>query len=196
MPLTDFLSAAENGGYAVSTPRYVIGGTAEVRLPRGFGVECDALYRRLHYDGFVVYTVPFTGLSALLNTKTTGNNWEFPLLLKYRFRSSVARPYLDVGVAWDTLTGLKQSVSGLVDVPVEPVGSQTPPASTTTSHPLELIGNTTTGFVVGGGVDIHLFLHISPEVRYTRWNSSQIGATGGLLRSNPNQVEFLTGFTF
>ncbi|MGA3044266.1 MAG: hypothetical protein ABSF54_26115 [Bryobacteraceae bacterium] len=56
--------------------------------------------------------------------------------------------------------------------------------------------NTTAGVVVGGGVDIHVFLHISPEIRFTRWNSAQIGAMGGLLRSNLNQVELLAGFTF
>jgi len=43
VPLTDFLSAAENGGYTVSTQRYIVGGVVEVRLPRGFGLECDAL---------------------------------------------------------------------------------------------------------------------------------------------------------
>jgi hypothetical protein len=53
------------------------------------------------------------------------------------------------------------------------------------------------GFVVGGGVDIHaVFLHISPEIRFTRWNSTQISDALGLLRSNLNQGEFLVGLTF
>jgi hypothetical protein len=63
--------------------------------------------------------------------------------------------------------------------------------------------NTTAGFVIGGGIDIHaIFLHISPEIRFTRWNSTQISAAGstldtvGLLHSNLNQGEFLVGFTF
>jgi hypothetical protein len=56
---------------------------------------------------------------------------------------------------------------------------------------------TTMGFVVGGGVDIHaVFLHISPEIRFTRWNSTQITDALGLLHSNLNQAEFLVGFTF
>jgi hypothetical protein len=62
------------------------------------------------------------------------------------------------------------------------------------------------GFVVGAGVDIHAaFLHISPEIRFTRWNSTQISdvcslcaqtSGSGLLQSNLNQAEFLVGFTF
>ena len=53
------------------------------------------------------------------------------------------------------------------------------------------------GVVLGAGVDIHaIVMHISPEVRFTRWNSAQISDTAGLLNSNRNQAEFLVGFTF
>ena len=197
MPLTDFLNATGNGvysGYTVSTQRYIVGGVAELRLPLGFGVEFDALYRHLHYDGSIAYTVPFTGLVYALPTRTTGNNWEFPLLLKYRFHVPVVRPYLDAGAAWDTLAGLKQTIMG---GPINPGGPVVPAGTTTTSSPSELKENTTMGFVLGGGVDIHAaFLHISPEIRFTRWNSAQIGDTFGLLRSNRNQAEFIVGFTF
>jgi hypothetical protein len=50
--------------------------------------------------------------------------------------------------------------------------------------------------VIGGGVGIHApFLHISPEVRYTRWTSKHFGVSN-LLNSNQNQAEFLLGITF
>ena len=77
VPLTDFLNAAENGtfNYSAPTQRYIIGGVAELRLPFGLGVEADALYRSLQYTG---------GLS-LGTIKGSASNWEFPLLLKYRF---------------------------------------------------------------------------------------------------------------
>jgi hypothetical protein len=66
-----------------------------------------------------------------------------------------------------------------------------------TSSPPELAKNTTMGFVIGGGIDIHaVVLHISPELRFTRWSSAQISAASGLLHSNLNQAEFLVGFTF
>ena len=182
VPLTDFLNAAGNGvfNYTAPTQRYIIGGVAEVRLPLGLGVEFDALYRRLVYSGSGNLVDVFTA------SATTANNWEFPLLLKYRFHFPVVRPYLDAGVAWDTLAGLKQTITGVSRLDLS-----------STSSPSELKKNTTMGFVVGGGVDIHaIFLHISPEIRFTRWNSAQISDAAGLLHSNLNQAEFLVGFTF
>jgi hypothetical protein len=182
VPLTDFLNAAGNGvfNYTAPTQRYIIGGVAEVRLPLGLGVEFDALYRRLVYSGSGNLSDVFTA------SATTANNWEFPLLLKYRFHFPVVRPYLDAGVAWDTLAGLKQTITGVSRLDLS-----------STSSPSELKKNTTMGFVVGGGVDIHaIFLHISPEIRFTRWNSAQISDAAGLLHSNLNQAEFLVGFTF
>lgn len=195
IPLTDFLNATENGTfeYASSTQRYIIGGEAEVRLPFGLGIEFDALYRRLSYSGSGFASgVPG---SILTTSNTTGSNWEFPLLLKYRFHLPVVRPFLDAGVAWDTLAGLEQSVtmtSGSAS-PSQP--EMTSPS--TTSTPAELKRNTTMGFVLGGGVDIHaMFLHISPEIRFTRWNSTQLSGVADLLHSNLNQAEFLVGVTF
>jgi hypothetical protein len=182
VPLTDFLNAAESGtfNYTAPTQRYIVGGMAEVRFPLGLGVEFDALYRRLSYTGSGNLVDVFT------TSKTTGSNWEFPLLLKYRFHFPVVRPYLDAGVAWDTLAGLKQTVSETGFLPIS-----------TTPSPSELKRNGTMGIVVGGGVDIHaVFLHISPEIRFTRWNSTQISDALGLLHSNLNQGEFLVGVTF
>jgi hypothetical protein len=180
IPLTDFLNAAGNGTFDYTSPtqRYIVGGMAEVRLPLGLGVEFDALYRRLSYTGSGTLAGVFT------TSSTTGSNWEFPLLLKYRFHLPVVKPYLDAGVAWDTLAGLKQTIS---EASSAVLGSSAPVVKQ----------NTTMGFVVGGGVDIHaVFLHISPEIRFTRWNSTQISDALGLLHSNLNQGEFLVGFTF
>jgi opacity protein-like surface antigen len=177
VPLNDFLSAAGNGtfNYTAPTQRYIVGGMAEVRLPLGLGVEFDALYRKLGYNG--------SGILGSDTISASGSNWEFPLLLKYRFHFPVVRPYLDAGVAWDTIAGLKETIVS-VTLPVQ-------------SSPSDLQRNTTMGFVVGGGVDIHaVFLHISPEIRFTRWNSTQISDALGLLRSNLNQGEFLVGLTF
>jgi outer membrane protein with beta-barrel domain len=190
VPLTDFLNATQGGidgdffTYKSPTQRYIIGATAELRLPRGFSVEVDALYRHLSYHAYNPI-VPGSDTSD-----TTGSNWEFPLPLKYRFRFPLVRPFLDGGVAWDTLTGLRQTVTSIRYLTV-PATTTT----TTTSNPAELKQSGTMGIVLGGGVDIHaLFLHISPEIRFTRWASAQINAT--FLNSNLNQAEFLVGFTF
>jgi hypothetical protein len=182
IPLTDFLNATNNGllNYSAPPQRYIVGGVAELRLPLGFGVEFDALYRHLNYSA--------SGGVASSAISAAGSNWEFPLLLKYRFKFPVVRPYVDGGVAWDTIAGLKESIAEAGAAP-SPVGVVS-----------ELQKNTTAGFVLGAGVDIHaLFLHISPEIRYTRWNLAQINATQStidLLRSNLNQAEFLVGIAF
>ena len=85
-PLTDALSVQSPNpfDYVTSTGRFVIGPYAEVRLPAGFAVEVDALYRSFSF------------------TSTQGgaspSQWEFPFLLKHRFLKGPVRPYLDGGV--------------------------------------------------------------------------------------------------
>ena len=189
VPLTDFLSTAESGhvNYTSVPNRYIIGVAAEVRLPFGFGVEVDALYRHLNYAS----NSGSTGVTTVVSSSsTTGNAWEFPLLAKYRFGAKIVRPYVEGGVAWDTLQGLKQTIL----TKVLPSGSTT---TSSTSSPSELNKNTTAGFVIGAGVDIHaLVIHITPEVRYTRWGARQFLDPNGLLQSNQNQAEFLVGIVF
>jgi hypothetical protein len=183
VPLTDFFSTVQslNGGYNSTTKRYIVGPTLELRLPAGFGIEVDALYRRFNYEGNNVLVDVFNS--------TTGNAWEFPLLVKYRFQGKLVRPYLDAGVAWNALAGLTQSISR---------GSSTLfPLAAASNNPVELNHTTTTGFVIGGGLDVHAaFLHVSPEICYTRWSSEQFANTAGTLVSNRNQAEFLLGITF
>ena len=185
VPLTDFVSVVSSGriNFNTTTNRYIIGPTVELRLPFGLGFEFDALYRRLHYDSSAL------GVDTFSTSKTTGNRWEFPLLLKYRLPTRVVRPYVAAGISWDTLTGLKQSVTTTV-FPTRVT------STTATSNPPELNQKTTVGFVVGVGLDIHVLLHISPEIRYTRWNSQQLRDQFGLLDSSQNQAEFLLGITF
>jgi hypothetical protein len=184
VPLTDFLNATQGGidgdffTYKSPTQRYIIGATAELRLPRGFSVEVDALYRHLSYHAYNPI-VPGSDTSD-----TTGSNWEFPLPLKYRFRFPLVRPFLDGGVAWDTLTGLRQTVTSIRYLTV-PATTTT----TTTSNPAELKQSGTMGIVLGA---VSIFMPCfctSPEIRFTRWASAQINAT--FLNSNLNQAEFL-----
>ena len=172
VPFTGSLTAPENGVLQYNAPvqHYIVGPEVELRLPFNLGVEFDALYRNLQYS------------AGQVSLNASGSNWEFPLLLKYRFKFPVARPFLDAGAAWDTITGLKETLNQVA------------------TTPSELVKNTTAGVVLGAGVDIHVpFLHLSPELRYTRWNSNQISivqSTFNVLHSNLNQAEFLVGITF
>lgn len=183
--MTDFVNSVNSGqfNFSSSTNRYIVGPMVELRLPAGFGVEFDALYRRLHYNGSAL------GVDTFSTSSTTGNLWEFPLLLKYRFHFPVVRPYVDAGVAWDNLSSLSQTITTTL-VPTRIT------TTSTTSNPPELRHNTTMGFVVGAGLDIHVLLHISPEVRYTRWGSQHLRDALGLLHSDQNQAEFLVGISF
>jgi hypothetical protein len=171
LPLTDFVNTVESGS-ATTASDYVIGPMVELRLPFGLGVEFDALYR--HFN----YTNPVSSVGSALTTVTSSGDWEFPLVAKYRFHGKIVRPYVEAGVSWDALSGLKSSVENVVEPP--------PPEQ----HSL------TMGFVMGAGIDIHvLVLHIAPEIRFTRWTSQHFDIAN-VVNSNQNQAEVLVGVTF
>jgi opacity protein-like surface antigen len=177
VPLSDFVDTArtQNFDYLAHTNRYLFGVTAELRLPFGLGVEVDALYRHFGFSG------TGTGITANQTFSTTANAWEFPLLAKYRFGSTgPLRPFIDGGLAWDTLQGVSQVVT-------------TGNLSTGTG-----VNQTTTrGIVLGAGLDVHaLVIHLVPEVRYTRWGAQHFLDPNGGFHSNQNQAEFVLGIQF
>ena len=185
MPLTNFIevASAQNINASTTTNRYIVGLTGELRLPFGLGVEADILYRHFSYAA-IGGTSGITTTSSTVDT--TSGAWEFPLLAKYRFKGKIFRPFVDAGVAWDRLSGLTQTVTRTV------AGIT---GSTTTSNPAELANNTTIGYVLGGGMDVKvLIIHISPEVRFTRWGNQHLMSS--LANSKQNQAEFLVGITF
>src|ERR1700681_1150633 len=65
--------------YIADTHRYVIGPFVEVRLPGGFAVELDALYRSFDF-------------SSVQHSVSVGV-WEFPLLAKYKFFKGPVKPF-------------------------------------------------------------------------------------------------------
>ena len=184
-PLTDFLDAARNNqvDYFTNTNRYIVGASFELHLPFGLGVEADGLYRHLNYASTSL------GVDTSTQESTTASDVEFPLLVKYRFPTKGVRPFLDGGVAFDKLAGVKQFITNTVLPAVQ--------NKTTTSNPAELHNSSTEGFVIGGGLDIKLLvIHILPEVRFTRWNAQHFFDVNGLLHTNVNQGEFLLGINF
>ena len=191
VPLTDFLDTATSTNangflkYATHTNRYIVGLTAEVHLPFHLGVELDALYRHYNFQS----SQQISGVTTTTtNAATTSNAFEFPLLLKYRFGTKIIHPYIDAGVAWDTLQGLKQDVTTTV---------ATVTGSSSTGSPSQLQHKTSRGYVTGIGLDIKLLMiHIQPEFRYTRWGARHFLDPSALLNSNQNQGEFLLGIEF
>jgi hypothetical protein len=187
MPLTDFVDVvrAQNISASTTTNRYIVGPTAELRLPFGLGVEVDALYRHFSYNSSSVISTIATNLTHI---DTTSGSWEFPILAKYRFKGKIIHPYVSAGVAWDTLSGLTQTVTSVINNVTK---------TSSTSNPAELANTTTRGFVLGGGVEVKaLVIRIAPEIRYTRWGARRFIDPAGLVNSNQNQAEFLVGITF
>lgn len=160
-------------------------------MPFGLGVEVDALYRHYNFQSVGSLGVP----GATITTAGRTSAWEFPVLAKYRFPTKIVRPFLDAGVAFDTLQGFKQAISVVSPIPIAAPATYNQPAH-----------NTSTGIVFGGGLDIKVpFVHVSPEIRYTHWTNQHFTAgtvTSGIFsantgyNTNQNQVEGMIGITF
>jgi len=165
--------------YTSITNRYLIGPTVELRLPFGFGVEFDALYRHFSFSSPGLTPNPSNQLPGL--EQVNSGAWEFPLMAKYRFPSKVVRPYVDAGIAWNKVSGLSTLYCFL---------------NCFSADPPSLRHSTVTGFVAGAGIDVHLlFLHVSPEIRYTHWGAQQFQSPAGGFGSSQNEAEVLLGIT-
>lgn len=188
VPISDvFEIASARESYQSHAKRYTVGPFVEIGLPLGLAVEFDALYKRFGYS-LDAGQAGFT-----LSERTHANSWEFPLLLKKKFRSDPARPYVSGGPTFSHLSGLRQ-VGQLFD----PFLGRT--TLIDTDRPSELERRTNAGFAVAAGVDLRApFLRVSPELRYTRWGfeTFQDGTSrGGIFHFNKNQFEFLVGLSF
>jgi hypothetical protein len=187
VPITGFLGTptSQNSPYPLykaSINRYAAGGTVELHLPFGFGIEIDGIYRHYGYSNG-----PYT------SDKTSTGDWEFPILAKYRLPGKSVRPYVDAGISVDTLSGTTQTESLAL------LATQGRLVTTTTSDPIEFNESTTTGFVAGAGIDVRIRpLHIQPEVRYTRWSDRHFQDPGSphYLLGKLDQVESLAGIAF
>lgn len=159
IPFGDAFDALDTGRLKLSgRNRFLIGPTLELRLPAGLGVSFDVLYRRYRFD---------TDTEGQ-TTSTGGGQWEFPLMLRYRFPGIVVRPFVGGGPTLQKLTGLTT------------------------------IKSSTVGMALGAGLDIKVpFGHLTPELRYTRrFQDTAAGGLSGLLKANNNQVDFVVGITF
>jgi hypothetical protein len=172
-----FFRLGFGNGATAATRRSKVGPTIEVRLPRGLGVELDALYTRVGFDAENEIALVDT------RTRTTAASWEFPLLAKLHLRHL----FVDGGPSFRKVSGVA-SISSTTF----PGGSH-PPAS---SHEdVHLRARSPYGVAVGLGSELRLWrLHLSPEVRYMRWRNDR--PIYDLLNSNPNQVDVLLGVTF
>ena len=124
----------------------------------------DGLYHELQFKTAVQFgqTPPDWGRAFHQHVVT----WEFPFLLKYRFKLPLVKPFIAAGPACRVLGNL----------------SHTNPSN----H----------GIAAGLGFEAHLWkLNIAPQFRYLRWARDQNVEMFGLTTVT-DQVQFLTAITF
>src|SRR5690348_2799796 len=62
---------------------YIVGPSLEVRLPAGFAIEADALYRRIGSSQsahFAVINGDIGPFFSSFSNRVRGNSWEFPVI--------------------------------------------------------------------------------------------------------------------
>ena len=163
---------------------YIIGPSVEVRLPAGFAIEADALYRRIG-NSFAYSFITGTATGSY-TSRVRGNSWEFPLLAKYyfHFKQSGWQPFVGTGYAFRTIHYHDDSYysipSGTNLVGIAPSG----PVSSNYGSSLEV------GAVISAGVRYRIGrFALLPEVRYTRWG----GTENGMRR---NEANVMLGINF
>jgi hypothetical protein len=199
VPFTDFFVPGAGGDrsclcsarYSSVPHRFTAGPTIEAGLPFGFSAEVDLLYKRFNYSWVGSSAGPAIAAAGL----TTGNAWEIPLLLKRRFSSWPARPYVGAGPVVRHVTGLHQAINEVLRGDLGGLSFR----RVESDSPGELRKRWYPGVSVGGGIEGRLgVIRISPEIRYTRWtaNSPPRYAPGYGLYFHGNQIEVLLGVSF
>jgi hypothetical protein len=168
-PFTDVTtSSVVNGLQSIpKSANFTIGPALQVNLPLSLRLEFDALFRPYH--------ITITGPNVV--NDISAQEWSFPILLQYRIKTPLPllHPFLETGLSFDHLSGISTAVKTAI-----------------TSGPGELLNQTTTGVVLGGGVDLKVpFIRVSGELRYTRQTASHFADF-----SNLNQAEVLVGVHF
>jgi hypothetical protein len=180
--LTDFTSGSSDVTSADHV--YTIGPYAELRLPAGFSIEADLLYKRS--AATLQSALPTT--MGTLAQQFTMNSFDVPILAKKTFaKTLIFRPFVEAGLANRYATGLPGPVSSAEAVVPAPqwfvAGGPIYNVSTTSGWQ--------EGLVLGGGVQFKiLMIKISGELRWSRYGNI---SASSLPKLNANQAELLIG---
>ena len=173
--------------------RYTVGISAEVRLPLPrLAIEVDGLYKRA---GQRAQACAFTSCSY---SEVRADVFEIPFLLKYRLpRLTPVTPFVDGGVSYQHV---RAASGALLTWRTGPVVAGEVVDLTVHRFPLTMPAENHVGIVAGGGIELRAGrIRVSPEFRYTRWNSAyweSAGPRGFFTASNLNQVEGLASIRF
>jgi len=191
-PVTSALPYDASPYSMVDTGRWTVGPTAEVRLFSHLSFEADALFRGYRFQslggsfilsGTSLITNQTVPVSAFFRGNT--KEWDFPLLLKYRFQAGTMHPFVDGGYEFAHASSdfTISCLAGPDACPTVGVGSSVSSVSSQNSHSSSVNRH---GPAAGVGIDFKFGkVRISPEVRYTK-----------LTHPNANEVTVLAGFTF
>jgi hypothetical protein len=192
-PVTSAIPGDVSPYSIVDTGRWTVGPTAEVRLVGHLSFEFDALYRGYRAqssDGAIIAAgTSFINLAApgVFSSRQNTKEWDFPLLLKYRFQAGPIHPFVDGGFEF-AHTSSDYTLTCLASQDVCSAASIAAGAGTAfVNSQSQYRGSVNRrGPAAGVGLEFKYGrLRIAPEVRYTR-----------LTRPDANQVTVLAGFTF
>jgi hypothetical protein len=80
---------------------YLVGPVVELRLPFGFALEADGIYRSAEYNL----------TSPNVNARLNASAWELPYLAKFRFPIPLLKPFVSAGGAYRTFTDLPANIT-------------------------------------------------------------------------------------
>jgi len=165
------------GGFVPTTTRYVVGPAIEGRLGGRFAAEFNALYQPFSFQQSTIIVTPSSW-------KTTGSLWQFPVLLRYRILEGPIHPYVTAGPSVQIATNITETNTIINAMPVV---SHPPPERRAVA-----------GVAAGAGLGFSFGrLHISPEIRYTRWAAENFDFTqSNHVGTKLNQVQILVAFMF
>jgi opacity protein-like surface antigen len=165
------------------TSDFIGGPAAEIRFLNTFGIEADALYRKLGRDasGGVA--------GGTFTERERGSLWEFPVLAKVRlWRVAQFRPFVGLGATFHRLRSDLDFTHE--ELQQQPDGSVITVRTTGTTA----ISENGSGFTMAAGIERPIApWRLSIEGRYTRRSDEP---SCGTRCRKPNQFMIMVGFGF
>ena len=124
------------GPSTTNVRRYTLGPSIEIGLPFRFRIEADVLYRRFSR------TESFESIGRI--DRLSGNDWQFPLLLKFQDSRGRLKPFVSAGAVLRHVWGMQGITESFFNRPVIP--------PTVSRYPVSAEKNIQAGLVFACGV--------------------------------------------
>jgi hypothetical protein len=197
-----------SSAYHKTINHFVVGATLEIPIHDSVAVQMSVLNTRFAYETTLSLDAPSTDLGVpdsfvfvrefqTLNTKV--HSWEIPIVVKhYVGGSRTVRPFAGIGGSMRFMNA-NTHVAGIQEyrLPTPPGNRFSARTFDSTQDPLELSTPWSAGLVFVAGVDWKLkFIHVQPEVQFTRWVNRQLRSPDPALSSNSNGLKVLLNVSF